>query len=164
MLVVVGMPLTLVPADSACPGAGLESGTCHLCVESRLARHYLAGGFAHPGTVEAEPYAAYQRLHILLTEAGVRAGGAGLGAVEASLDALHQDGLVHRGLGGVGLDHLLDVSHGNFLPFACATVGVPPPRSSKTLAIKLVDELPSFTKMPRRVVLGISRAGKSRGV
>jgi hypothetical protein len=130
MLVVVGMPLTLVPADSACPSAGLKSGTCHLCVESRLARQYLAGGFAHLGTVEAEPYAAYQHLYILLTEVRVRAGGAGLGAVEASLDALYQGGLVHCGLVGVRLDHLSDVSHGTFLPFACATVGIPPPRSS----------------------------------
>ena len=54
VLVVVTMLLALVPADSACPSAGLKSGTCHLCFEGRLAGHYLAGGTTHVGTVEAE--------------------------------------------------------------------------------------------------------------
>src|SRR3712207_3345902 len=153
MLVVLSMLLALVPADSACPSAGLKSSTCHFCVESCLAGEYLAGCSANVGAVEAKPYAADQHLYVSLAEAGVGAGGAGLGAVEASLDTLHQGGLVHRGLGGVGLDHLLDVSHGTFLPLACATVGIPPPRRSKTLASKLVDEVPLFTKNPRRVIL-----------
>jgi hypothetical protein len=154
MLVVLSMLLALVPAESACPSAGLKSSTCHFCVESCLAGEYLAGGFAHLGTVEAKPYAAGQHLYITLAKAGVGAGGAGLGAVEASLYALHEGGLVHRGLGRVGLDHLLDVSHETFLPLACATVGIPPPRPSKTLASKLVDEVPLFTKNPRRVMPG----------
>ena len=89
MLVVLSMLLALVPADSACPSAGLKSSTCHLWVESCLAGEYLAGGFAHLGTVEAKPYAAGQHLYITLAKAGVGAGGAGLGAVEASLDTLH---------------------------------------------------------------------------
>jgi hypothetical protein len=41
----------------------------------------------------------------------------------------------------------LDVSHGTFLPLACATMGILPPRPSKTLASKLVDELPLFTRI-----------------
>ena len=131
---VLGVILALVPADSACPSAGLKSGTCHLCVESRLAGQYLAGGITHVSTVEAEPYAAGQHLYVTLADAGVSAGGTGLSAVEASLYALHQGGLVHRRLAGVGLDHLLDVSHGTFLPLACATVRIPPLRPSKTLA------------------------------
>jgi hypothetical protein len=89
VLVVVSMPLALVPADSACPSAGLKSSTCHLWVESCLAGEYLAGGFAHLGTVEAKPYAADQHLYVILAKAGVGAGGAGLGAVEASLDTLY---------------------------------------------------------------------------
>jgi hypothetical protein len=153
VLVVVSMLLALVPADSACPSAGLKSGTCHLYVEGRLAGQYLAGGFAHLGTVETEADATGEHLYVTLANAGVGAGGAGLSAVEASLDTLHQGGLVHRGLGGVGLDHLLDVSQGTFLPLACATVGIPPPRSSKTLATKLVDELPLSTDLPRAYVL-----------
>jgi hypothetical protein len=160
MLVVLSMLLALVPADAACPSAGLKSGTCHLCVESRLAGQYLASGFAHLGAVEAKPYAAGQHLYVILAKAGVGAGGAGLGTVEASLDTLYQRGLVHGGLGGVGLDHLLDVSHGTFLPLACATMGVPPHRRSKTLASKLVDELPLFTENPRATIPGNRASGK----
>src|SRR3712207_7117880 len=106
------MPLALVSADSACPSAGLKSGTCHLCVESCLAGEYLASGFAHLGTVEAEPYAADQHLHVLLAEAGIGTGGGGLGAVEASLDTPHQGGLVHRGLVGGCPGPPLDVRQG----------------------------------------------------
>jgi hypothetical protein len=89
VLVVISMLLALVPADSACPSASLKSGTCHLCFEGRLARHYLAGGITHVGTVEAEPYAAGQHLYVTFADAGVGAGGATLFAVKAGLDALH---------------------------------------------------------------------------
>ena len=90
VLVVVGMLLALVPAESACPSAGLKSGTCHLFFEGRLAGQYLAGGIAHVGTVEAEPYAAGEHPYVTLADAGVGAGGAALFAVEAGLDAPHQ--------------------------------------------------------------------------
>jgi hypothetical protein len=90
VLVVVTMLLALVSADSACSSAGLKSGTCHLYFEGRLAGQYLAGGIAHVGAVEAEPYAAGQHLYVTLADAGVGAGGAALFAVKAGLDALDQ--------------------------------------------------------------------------
>ena len=90
VLVVVSMLLALVPAESACPSAGLKSGTRHLCFEGCLARHYLAGGITHVGAVEAKPYAAGEHLCVTLADAGVGAGGAALFAVKAGLDALHQ--------------------------------------------------------------------------
>ena len=90
VLVVVTMLLALVSADPACPSASLKSGTCHLCFEGRLAGQYLAGGIAHVGAVEAEPYAAGEHLCVTLADAGVGAGGAALFAVKAGLDALDQ--------------------------------------------------------------------------
>jgi hypothetical protein len=96
VLVVVRMLLALVPADAACPSASLKSSTCHVCFEGRLAGHYLAGGIAHVGAVEAEPYAAGEHLYATLADAGVGAGGAALFAVKAGLDALHQ----HLGIDG----------------------------------------------------------------
>jgi hypothetical protein len=121
VLVVVGMLLALVPANLTCPGSGLKSGTCHLCAEGRLAGQYLAGGFAHLGAVEEEADATGEHLYVALAEAGVGTSGARLGAVEACLDTLHQGGLVHRSLVGVGPDHLLGVSHGTLLPFVSHT-------------------------------------------
>ena len=105
VLVVVGMLLALVPADSACPSAGFKSGTCHLYVEGRLAGQYLAGGITHVGTVEAEPYAAGQHLYVTFAEAGVGAGGAALFAVKAGLDALHQRVGIDRSAAWVRLQH-----------------------------------------------------------
>ena len=105
VLVVVGMLLALVPADSACPSAGLKSGTCHLCFEGRLAGHYLAGGIAHVGTVEAESYATGQHLYVTLADAGVGAGGAALFTVKAGHDALHQRIGINRSAAWVRLQH-----------------------------------------------------------
>jgi hypothetical protein len=83
---VLGVLLALVPAEAARSGASLQGCVCHLGIEGRLAGQYLAGGLADVGAVEVEPYAAGQRLHVLLAEAGVGARGAGLGAVEAGLE------------------------------------------------------------------------------
>src|SRR5919112_612734 len=105
VLVVVTMLHALVSADSACPSAGLESGTCHLCFEGRLTRQYLAGGIAHVGAVEAEPYAAGQHLYVTLADAGVGAGGAALFAVKAGLDALDKRVGIDRSAAWVCLKH-----------------------------------------------------------
>jgi hypothetical protein len=111
MLVVGGVPLTLVAAQPAGFGASLEGCTRHLWLEGGLSRDYPAGGVANVGAVEVESDAAGERLGIFLAEAGVGASRATLGAVEAGLDALHQGGWVHRGGARVGLKHLLSVGH-----------------------------------------------------
>jgi hypothetical protein len=59
-----------------------------------------------------------------LTYTGTDTSGAGLGAVEASLDASHQGGLVHRGVSGAVLKYSLSVGYGILLPLA-ALVGTP---------------------------------------
>jgi len=51
------------------------------------ARHDVAGGAAHRGTVEIEPYAGDQVFDVPLGEAGVCAGRAGFDAIKAGVDA-----------------------------------------------------------------------------
>jgi hypothetical protein len=89
VFVVLGMSFALVPADPARPDACLERRLRHFRVERRLPSQYLAGGLAHAGAVEVQTNAADHRLYIRLTEAGIGAGGAGLFALKAGLDAMH---------------------------------------------------------------------------
>ena len=111
VLVVGGVPLALLRAQTACFGASLERGPRHLGLEIGLAGEDPARGVAHVGAVEVEPYAAGERLGVVLTEAGVGAGGAALGAVQASLDALNERLGVQRRGARVSLKHLLSVGH-----------------------------------------------------
>ena len=90
---VLGVLLTLLAAPTASLCASLQGSLSHLLVESRLPGEYLADGVADVGAVEVEPYAAGQHLYILLTEAGVGAGGAGLGTVDAGIDTGGQPSL-----------------------------------------------------------------------
>jgi len=111
VLVVLSMLLALLCAKAARLGAGLESGSQHLGICASLSREDLAGALAHVGTVEVEPYAAGQHLYVLFANTSIGAGGAGLGAVEASLNTLHQGALFDYGLAGVCLDHQFGVGH-----------------------------------------------------
>ena len=79
----LGVPLALLSAHPARPRARLQSRSRHLRVERRLPREDLAGGIAEIGAVEVEADAASQHLYVSFAEAGVGAGRAGLGAVEA---------------------------------------------------------------------------------
>jgi len=110
VLVVVSMLLALVSANTTCLSAGFKSGACHPRTEGRLAGQYLAGGLAHIGAVEAEPYTAGQHLYVPFADTGVGAGSAGLGAVEASLDTLHQSLGIQCSTARVRLNHPLGVS------------------------------------------------------
>ena len=111
VLLVGGVPLALLRAQAACFGASLERGPRHLGLEIGLAGEDSARGVADVGAVEVVPYAAGERLGVVLTEAGVGAGGAALGAVQASLDALDERLGVQRRGARVGLEHLLSVGH-----------------------------------------------------
>ena len=105
------MPCSACPSHPASLGASLQGGLRYLRVKGRLAGEDLAGRVAHVGAVKVEADAASQHLYILLTEAGVGAGGAGLGAVEAGLDALNQCLGIHGGFVRVRLDHPSSISH-----------------------------------------------------
>jgi hypothetical protein len=111
VLVVGGVPLALVATQLAGLRTGLQRPADHLGLEGRLTGEDTSRGVAHIGAVEVEPDAASERFGVVLSEAGVGAGGATLGAVVASLYAFHQRRGVHRGAARVGLEHLLSVGH-----------------------------------------------------
>ena len=75
--------LALVAANAARLGARPQRRAGHPGLEGRQAGEDSARGVAHVGAVEVEADAARQRLGVVLPEAGVGAGGAALGAVEA---------------------------------------------------------------------------------
>jgi len=123
VLVVLGVVLALLCAQATHLRAGLKASAQHLGLRPHLPGENSAGSVANVGAVEVKPYAAAKHLYVPFAYIGVGAGGAGLGAVEAGLYALHQGGLVRRGLTGVDLDHLLGVGHGTLLPLARANGG-----------------------------------------
>ncbi len=86
---VLGVVLALLCAQATSLGAGLEAGTQHLGFRGLLSGEDVAGSLTYVSAVEVEADAPGKHLHVLLTQAGIGAGGAGLGAVKAGLDALH---------------------------------------------------------------------------
>jgi hypothetical protein len=86
---VLGVVLALLCAQTTSLDAGLEAGAQHLDFRGSLSGENSAGGLTYVGAVEVEADAPGQHLHVLLTQAGIGTGSAGLGAVKADLDALH---------------------------------------------------------------------------
>jgi hypothetical protein len=66
VFVVGGVLLTLLTTQVACFGTSMEGCSRYLRLEGRLSRHYPARGVADVGAVEVEPYAASERLGVLL--------------------------------------------------------------------------------------------------
>src|SRR5829696_5084585 len=108
---VFGVLLALLAAQAASPRASLQDSLSQFHIEGRLPGEDLSGRVADVGAVEVEPYAADQHLQVLLTQTGVGAGGAGLGAVEAGLDALHQRFCLRSGIARGRLDYPSGVGH-----------------------------------------------------
>ena len=106
VLVVGGVPLALVAAQAARFGTSLEGSPRHLGLEGRLPGEDAPRRIADVGAIQVQTDAARERLGVVLAEAGVGAGCATLGTVEAGLNALHQRGGVHRSGAWVGLNHL----------------------------------------------------------
>ena len=90
MLMHLGMPLALIAAAPAGCHAGLQLRSGHIGVVVGLAAHHPQRGRAHIGAVQAQADALGQLSHILLRQAVVGAGGAGLGAVRQRLDSSGQ--------------------------------------------------------------------------
>jgi hypothetical protein len=111
MLVVGRMPFTLLGADAARLGASLHHRSCEFRLELGLPAEDVSGGDAHVAAVQAQPDAADQGGYVVLGEVSVRASGAALRAVEASLDARNQRAGLDRGSPRMRLDDLLGVSH-----------------------------------------------------
>ena len=71
------------------------------------ARHDVAGGVAHRGAIEIEPDARDEMGDVAFGQARIGAGGAGLDATEARVDAAAH-GVGVGGLFGVGPEHRAD--------------------------------------------------------
>lgn len=129
VLVVPSVVLALLTAKAASLRASLETGAQHPRLRGRLPGEDPAGRLAHIGAVEVEPDAASQHLHVPLSDAGVGAGGASLGAVEARLDALYERGTsTEASLGLVWIiccARVIDISFPRTL--ACPDRGTPHP-------------------------------------
>ena len=111
VLIVGGVVLALVAAQTASLGARLKGGPRHLRLEGRLTGEDPTRGIAHVCAVEVEPDAAGEGLGVVLAEAGVRASCATLSTVEAGLYARNERPGVHGSGARVGLQHLLGVGH-----------------------------------------------------
>ena len=111
MLVLFRVPLAFLCADAT----NLRTGSNHRAgdtrVELSLPAEDLARRDADVAAVQAQADAPDHRLDIVLGEIGVRAGGARLCAVEASVDAHHEQVGLDRGSCRVRLQDLPGVSH-----------------------------------------------------
>src|SRR5688572_23894237 len=93
MLHMLAMLRAFVAAQPAGEGARLQRGGEHALVRSGAARRELAGRETEVGAVEVQSDALAQLGDLLLGEARVGAGRAGLGAGEAIFDAAGQRGI-----------------------------------------------------------------------
>ena len=90
MLVVRGVPLAFLGADTAGLRTRLDDPAGELRLESGLPRQDTTRGLADIRAVEVEPDTADKLLNGLLTEAGVGATGAARGAADALVDTARE--------------------------------------------------------------------------
>jgi len=106
MLVHSGVLFTLITAGLARGPAGLKDGTREVRVVSGVAGKHVAGGSADVSAVQVGTDALGQFGNHVLAEAGIGAGGAGLGTFEARLDTLCELFLVYASqVLGVSVEH-----------------------------------------------------------
>ena len=106
------VPLALVAAPAARLNACLNDHCGEPRVEFDLPRKHIPRSCAHVGAIEVQANAADECLDVLLCEACVRTGRAGLRAVVTGLDTSAENNSIDGGLSSPRLDHLLRVSHG----------------------------------------------------
>jgi hypothetical protein len=115
---VVAVQLALVAAAAACGDACPKHGASDVRVVSGLAADDPSRRRAYVRTVEIQANALSEFLHALLAEAVVRALGARLGAVTASLYTADQELPIDVELAGVRIEHVagyIGDRHGDLL-------------------------------------------------
>jgi hypothetical protein len=115
MVVVGGVSLAFLATDAAGRRAGFDRCTEEAEIGCGLARDDAAGRVADVGTVEVEPNAADQLLHVFLTEAGVGAARARSGTVETLVDTTQERAALEAGRLGMRVDHLSNGHLSSFL-------------------------------------------------
>jgi hypothetical protein len=114
MLVVRGMQAAFIFTKLAGQAASFQDMSDQPVIRTGSARRDLARGLANIGAVQIEPDALFQWIDIVLTQAGIRAGDAGLRTVETMFDAGQKRAIkvvTHVRVRG---DHLLNMH--DFLP------------------------------------------------
>lgn len=101
----LGMAATLLRTGCTGAGAGFDQRLQHLGVAPRAADGGLPGGQADIGTILVQANALAQLIHHGLAQAGIGAGDAGLGAVEAGRDTGDQRLVRFAVHMGMGFDH-----------------------------------------------------------
>ena len=109
VFVMLRMLLALFRAEAAGRAASLDDRRQDLFIRARAARGHGAGRNADIGAVKIEPDALLELLNVVLGEAGVCAGRAGLRARVTFLDTAQQRVGVFAPNIGMGMDHLLYV-------------------------------------------------------
>lgn len=118
----VGVCGALIPAGLAGLHAGLELGTGDVRVVAGVPREHSCCGLADVGAVEVGPDALAQVGDLVFTQAGVRTGGAGLGAGEEGVHGAGEEVAVqvYLCLGRCSSFLLFSL----FFPFASGVAGV----------------------------------------
>jgi hypothetical protein len=116
MLVMVRVPLALLRARAARPEARFHNAAREFRHELCLPAQNPSGRNADVAGVLAQGDAAQLHLHVWLTEAGVSARRATLGAIEARVDARAQHAGVYLNGAWMRLEHLLNVGHLHLRP------------------------------------------------
>lgn len=107
MLVHLRMLLAFLAADTAGDDTGLKLSPQKLGDRIGLAPEDARGGLAYVGAVEVEPNALGQHLHLLFSQAGIGAKGAGVGALHAGIDAGSDYGQFHERFSRMRAEHFL---------------------------------------------------------
>jgi hypothetical protein len=106
VLVVLGVPLTLVATGATGRGAGLDHRAEDTDIGRGLTGEDAARSVAGVGAIEVEANAAHQLLYPLLAEIGVGGTGAAGGTLETLIDAAQERISVDARWSWMGLDHL----------------------------------------------------------
>ena len=123
MLVMRGMQTAFVFAQLAGQAACLQRMGDQPVIRTGPARRDLARGLADVGAVQVEPDALFQWIDIIFAQARIRAGDAGLCAVETMFDAGQERAIqvvTHMGMRG---DHLLNMHDSSRKRFFVGSMG-----------------------------------------
>jgi hypothetical protein len=116
VLMVIGVPLTLLPTKPARLSARVHDHPRQLRLKLRLPAYDSLCRSTDIAAVLAQADTADEGGDVVLAEIGVGAGGTALGTVRARLDAVSKCTGLDDGARRVRLQHLLRVSHRDLLP------------------------------------------------
>jgi hypothetical protein len=112
---VTGVALTFLRAGGTRLGARLHDRSGALWRKLCLPAHHTSGCHADIAAVLTQPDTSDHHADVILTQATISTGCAGLNAIETRFDARNHRPRVDRSRPGMSLPHLLSVSHDSSL-------------------------------------------------